>query len=224
MSRPGAPPPPPPPPSYAPPPVAPPPPVRPATNIPRIAPVDTLTRSILRHWKVAALIAAAVTLLAWLAAAVQPKRYRAVSIGAVAPISAQLSNSDVMRGVDTLERRVVVASLAALAGAPVTQRQTRATDDYRITAAVMPNTNLFRIEVEGPDPKRASAIANQVPAILSMHARSMFRLYSVNLVSDATPPSKPALPRVGRAVAAGFILGVLLGVAAAWILDRRIAT
>jgi uncharacterized protein involved in exopolysaccharide biosynthesis len=170
---------------------------------------------------VAALVAAAVTLLAWLAAAVQPKRYRAAAIAAVTPLSANLSSADVIRGVDTLERRVVVSSLAALAGAPVTQRQTRAGDDYAIAALVLPNTNLFRIEVEGPEPKRTAAIANQVPTILGAQARAMYRLYSVTLVSEATAPSQAALPRVGRALAAGFVLGAFLGVAVAWLLDRR---
>lgn len=161
------------------------------------------------------------TLLAWMAAALQPKRYRAVSIGAVTPVAADLSSSDVMRSVDTLERRVIVASLAALASAPVTHRQARAGADYRITAAVMPNTNLFRIEVDGPDPKRAAAIANQVPAILGVQARTMYRLYGASMVSEAGVPREPALPRMRRALAAGLALGVLLGAIAAWGLDRR---
>lgn len=162
-----------------------------------------------------------VTLLAWLAAAVQPKRYRAVSIGAVTPVAAGLSNSDVMRSVDTLERRVIVASLAALAAAPVTHQQTRASSDYVISAVVMPNTNLFRIEVIGPDAKRAAAIANQVPGILGAQARTMYRLYGVNLVSEAGVPGQPSVPRIGRAVAAGLLVGALLGAIAAWLLDRR---
>lgn len=161
------------------------------------------------------------TLLAWLAAAVQPKRYRAVSIGAVTPATADLSNSDVMRSVDTLERRVVVASLAALAAVPVTHRQARAGSDYQITAVVMPNTNLFRIEVEGPQAQRAAAIANQVPGILDAQARTMYRLYGVSLLSQAGVPSQPSVPRMGRAVAAGALLGVLLGAIVAWLLDRR---
>jgi uncharacterized protein involved in exopolysaccharide biosynthesis len=184
-------------------------------------PSDDFGAALARHWRAAALIAVAVTVLAWLAAAVQPKRYRATAIGAVTPVSDNLSPSDMIRGVDTLERRVIVASLAALAGAPVTKRLARASDDYTIAAAVLPNTNLFRIEVEGRDPKQVSEIANRVPSILSTQARTMFRMYSVTLISEAAPPRKPALPRVGRALAAGLVLGVLLGVAAAWLLDRR---
>jgi len=184
-------------------------------------PSDDLSATIARHWRAIALIALASMMLAWLAAAMQPKRYRASAIGAVTPVSENLSASDILRGVDTLERRVIVASLAALAGAPVTQRLAQAGDGYTIAAAVMPNTNLFRIEVEGSDAKRAAAIANRVPSILSAQAKTMYRMYSVTLISEAGVPREPALPRVGRALAAGLTFGVLLGIAVAWLLDRR---
>jgi uncharacterized protein involved in exopolysaccharide biosynthesis len=198
------------------------PPVR--TPAPEPVPVrtsaDDLTRAVVRQWRVAALVAAAITLLAWLAAAVQPKRYRATSIGAVTPISENLSPTDILRGVDSLDRRVIVASLAALAAAPVTQRLTQAGSDYTIAGAVMPNTNLVRIEVEGTNARRTAEIANRVPSVLGAQARAMYRMYGVTLISEATAPEKPALPRVGRALAAGLVLGVLLGIATAWILDR----
>ena len=184
-------------------------------------PADDLTRAVARQWRVAALVAAAITLLAWLAAAVQPKRYRATAIGAVTPITDNLSATDVIRGVDTLERRVIVASLAALAAAPVTQRLTNAGDGYTIGAAVMPNTNLFRIEVEGSDARRVAEIANLVPTALNAQARAMYKMYGVTRISDASAPKEPALPRVGRALAAGLVLGTIMGIAAAWLLDRR---
>jgi hypothetical protein len=80
----------------------------PVPQAPVRTPADDFTSAVARHWKVAALVTVAVTLLAWLAAAVQPKRYRAASIAAVAPLAEMLSSSDLIRGVDTLERRVVV--------------------------------------------------------------------------------------------------------------------
>lgn len=191
-----------------------------APAVPRIA-ADDVAGSAMRHWKLVALIAAAVMFLAWLAAAVQPKRYRAVSIAAVSPLSGKLSPSDMVRGIDTLDRRVVVASLAALASAPVTQSTAVPQGDYEIASVVLPNTNLFRIEVEGTQPARTADIANSIPAILDRQAQAIYKLYGVTLVSPATAPKSPFLPRMGRAAAAGLILGLLLGIAAAWLLDRR---
>ena len=42
-------------------------------------------------------------------------------------------------------------------------------------------------------------------------------MYGVLLVSPAATPAAAVLPRVGRAIAAGLVFGLLLGVAAAWL-------
>lgn len=174
----------------------------------------------MRHWRIVALITAAITLLAWLAAGVQPKRYRASSLATIHPLTEQLTPSDVIRGIDTLDRRVVVASIAALASAPQIVNAAGASRGYEVNAVVLPNTSLFRIEVEGNDARAAAAIANKIPELLAVQSRAIYKMYGVMLVSPATPVSEAVLPRVGRAVAAGLLLGLLLGIAAAWILDR----
>lgn|GEM_PF-2207052 len=199
--------------------VAPPPPPAATTATPTI--VEDVTLAVMRHWRVVALVAAATMLLGWLLAAIQPKRYRAVSIGAITPDARLLEPAEMIRGVDTLERRVIVASITALANAPSTRDAAGATDDYAISAFVLPNTNLFRIEVEGSNPRQAASIANRLPDFLANQARAMYRVYGVTLVSAATAPKKAVLPRAERAAATGLVLGLLLGVAAAYILHRR---
>jgi uncharacterized protein involved in exopolysaccharide biosynthesis len=188
----------------------------PTTNL-----VEEVTLAVMRHWRVVAIVAAAAMLLGWLLAAIQPKRYRAVSIGAITPDARLLEPAEMIRGVDTLERRVVVASITALANAPATREAAGATDDYGISAFVLPNTNLFRIEVEGTNPTQAASIANRLPDHLAGQARAMYRVYGVTLVSPATAPKRHVLPRADRAAATGLGLGVLLGIAAAYILHRR---
>jgi capsular polysaccharide biosynthesis protein len=206
------------------PPVAPAPPA-PATAPPPPAPAappitDELTRALSRHWKVAALIVAVVTLLAWLLAAAQPKRYQARSIAAIAPRVNTLSVSETFHGVDTLERRVVISTVAALASTPRTLKQAAATSDEKVDAQVLPTTNLFSINVESGDPRRAALLANSIPDVLSVQTQQMYKVYGVTLISPASTPSKAALPRVERAVIAGLVAGAVLAVAAAWILER----
>jgi len=182
---------------------------------------EDVTRAVMTHWRVAGLVALGVTLLAWLFAAVQPKQYRAIALGAVVPAAEQLSTSDLVRGVDSLERRVIVASVTALVTAPATQQAAGSVDDASISAYVLPNTNLFRVEVEAADPARAAAIANRLIPSLNTTARAMYKVYGVTLVSPATPPRKHVRPRAGRAALAGLALGTLAGIAAAYVLDRR---
>jgi capsular polysaccharide biosynthesis protein len=184
---------------------------------------DEVGRSIARHWLLVALTTVGVALLAWLFAATQSKRYQSQSIASVSPIVSQLSDSEVLHGIDALERRVVVATVAALASSDSTRHRTiRALrGDYAIDATVLPSTNLIRISVEGPDPKQVAAIANRIPTLLDEQTRAMYRVYTVGPVSAGVVPEVPFLPRVERAVLLGVVLGALLGVAIAYLMDRR---
>lgn len=176
-----------------------------------------------RNWKLIALITMAVTGLAWISAAMQPSQYRATALAAVAPLADMLQANEVLRGVEVLERRTVVATIAALASTAATRTQAAAVTGYEIEAEVLPNTNLFRVNVQGRDAAEAAAIANRVPGVLSAQTRAMFKYYGVTMVSPATSPSSPFLPRPGRAVAAGLLLGLLLGFLAAYVMEWRTA-
>lgn len=183
-----------------------------------------VVRSIAHHWKLVALIAVAATLLAWLIAAMEPKRYRSEVLVSVSPIVNQLSDSDLLHGIDALERRVVVATVAALASSDSTRRRTifaLRDDDYGIDATVLPSTNLIRITVEGPDPMQVAAIANRIPSLLDEQIRVMYHVYTIATISDGVVPRAPFLPRIERAVMAGLVFGILLGVGIAYLIERR---
>lgn len=188
------------------------------------APAEDALRRIGRHWKLIIAIAAVATLIAWMFAALQPKRYRASAIAAVTPNVNTLAVSEVLRGVDTLERRTLVATIAALASTPLTRRQTIGSeegDGYTIEAVVMPNTNLLRVNVEGADPKRVATIANKVPDVIGAQTTAMYKFYRVTMASEAGVPHVAAYPRVGRTVAAGLLVGLALGAIVAYSIDRR---
>jgi uncharacterized protein involved in exopolysaccharide biosynthesis len=183
---------------------------------------DDVVRAVVRNWHIVLLTAAATMLLAWLFAAVQPKRYRVTAIGAVAPMVESMASTDVIRGVDSLERRVIISTVAALASAPSNRKQALGNlHGYSIDSSVVPNTNLFNITVEGEDAKQVAAIANNIPTILNPQALAMYKLFRVTLISPASPPSEPVLPRTSRAAIAGLMLGVLAGVALAWLIEQR---
>ncbi|MDP9192681.1 MAG: hypothetical protein M3P06_13355 [Acidobacteriota bacterium] len=184
---------------------------------------DEVVRSVARHWILVALTTVGIALFAWLFATTQPKRYQSEAIASVSPIVNQLSDSEVLHGIDALERRVVVATVAALASSDSTHRTLRALrGEYAIDATVLPSTNLIRISVEGPDPKQVAAIANRIPALLDEQTRAMYRVYTIATISAGVVPEAPFLPRVERAVMAGLVLGILLGVAVAYLIDRRV--
>lgn len=175
------------------------------------------------HWMIIIGTALAVTLVAWLVVAMQPSRYRAETIVAVAPTGTAAEAHEIYRGVEVLQYRTVVATIAALASTaidPASVPGAGAAADYGIRAVVLPHTDLLRLEVEGPDPRRATAIANQLPALLSQRTQAMYKFYGITPVSPAAVPTEPFSPRVGRAIAAGLLGGLALGAALAYALHR----
>jgi uncharacterized protein involved in exopolysaccharide biosynthesis len=174
-----------------------------------------------RRWQMIVVATLVVTLCAWALAGLQPKRYRAVSTAALMP-NADLSPAEVLRTVDSLERRNIIATVSVLATTPLTRAQVMAAlgpdfpHGYIIDSRVLPNTNLFRIEVEGDDAVRAAQMANVVPKIVAAQTAQMYRIYGVTNVSAALPPSEPFSPQVSRAIAAGLFLGLIVGAVLAW--------
>lgn len=183
---------------------------------------DAVIRAVARYWEVAAVMAIAGALAAWLYAGNRADRYRASSLAFVAagPPRA-ITAHQAFDGVDNLERRLVVEALTALASTDVIRRDAHAKPGEIIAGVLLPDTNLVRIDVEGSDAKRTAMLANAAVAALNARSRAMFRMYPVALVSAASPPDKP-VARVEKIVLAGLVLGTMFGAAAAWALDQRL--
>ena len=162
-----------------------------------------------------AIIATAVVVAAIIAATL-PKRYRATAVGVVAPLTNTLTPSEAFHAVEALDRRSVVATVAALPSTAWSQHH-----DYNITAAVLPNTNLVRIDVDANSPEMASSVANTTLNELGVQTTSMFKYYGVTPVTRALPPPAASLPHRTRILGAGLIIGLLLAVALAYVLDAR---
>ena len=158
--------------------------------------------------------------IAAIVAAALPKRYRATAVGVVAPLTNSLSPSEAFHGVEALDRRSVVATVAAL---PSTALSTTGSQrrDYDISAAVLPNTNLVRIDVDANSPEMAASVANTTLNDLGAQTTSMFKYYGLTPVTRALPPAAAASPHRARILLAGLVIGLFLAVGVAYVLDAR---
>lgn len=150
----------------------------------------------------------------------QPVLYRSSSTLLVMPDSSIVDTSEVMRALETLERRTVVATLARL---PVTSTMRSLTEDrldlpagairgYRIQSSVVPNTNMIRIEVEGPDGERVAEIARELSDLTEVEARRMYRIFSMEVVEEAVASRAPVAPRPRRTYAVAIVMSLVLGI------------
>lgn len=154
--------------------------------------------------------------------------YRSSATVALVPGATVAGETDLLRSLETLERRTVIATFAQI---PAAQRirEAAARDvslpadslpEYRSQGFVVPNTNLIRIEVHGPDPARATALANALVASTAAEAKAMYRVFDMTTLNRAVRPATPEAPRPRRALALAVILGAFLGLAATYLVVR----
>jgi capsular polysaccharide biosynthesis protein len=168
------------------------------------------------RWKAIAITIAAALVIAAVIAAALPKRYRATAVGVVAPLTNTLTPSEAFHGVEALDRRSVVATVAALPSTSWSQHR-----DYDVSAVVLPNTNLVRIDVDANSPEMAASVANTTLNELAVQTTSMFKYYGVTPVTRAVAPAVPASPHRTRILLAGLVIGLFLAAGVAYVLDAR---
>jgi capsular polysaccharide biosynthesis protein len=164
----------------------------------------------------AALVAGSV---AFLLARRQVPTYAATATAVVSPSAEVQETADLLRSLETLERRTVIATFARLASLRESRRRMAASmgieagelSGYSVNASVISSSNLILVRVEGPDPRRAAALADATLAVTDENARRLYRLFTVEQVGAATVASRPIHPDPVRSVGVAVIIGFLLG-------------
>jgi capsular polysaccharide biosynthesis protein len=178
-----------------------------------------------RWWQVLLAVAVAIGAGA-VATARQRPLYRASASLVVAPTTAIDDPADILRSLETLERRSIIATFARIPGSREAQRAVAGQvglsdlDGWRIEGSVVPNTNILRIDAEGPDAARVAQVANAAAEATRQEARALYRIFTMRTLAEATPPTQAALPDWPRNLLVATAIGLLLGVLAACGAER----
>lgn len=173
-------------------------------------------------WIILAAMALALVVAAMLSRGQVPL-YRSATTLIVVPARETKDTSDILKSLETLERRTVVATFAKIPSAPETRAAAakslslgeNALAGYRIEGSVVPNTNIIRIDVEGSDGKTVADVANAAAAVTNTQARALYRIYALQTLARALPQSRPIHPDGRRNYLVALVLGAFVGCAAA---------
>lgn len=174
-------------------------------------------------WAVPVVVAAALGGAALFGSEQEPL-YRADATLAVVPHPSIESHSDVLRTIDVLDRRTMVATLARLPSASRVRDLAEAEisgdrDDigaYRVDASVVPNTYLIRLTVRGPSPERAARLANALVRASAGEAAGYYPAFALRPLDAADAPAGPTGREEERPFLVAAILGLFLGLLAAY--------
>ncbi|HVR43503.1 MAG TPA: hypothetical protein VMS56_08665 [Thermoanaerobaculia bacterium] len=180
-----------------------------------------------RWWVVLLLVGVALATTVFVTSRQDPV-FQSSAMLVVGPSSMMPEASDVVRGLDTLERRTVIATFARIPSTLETREgvaeeleaQVTAVRPYTIRGSVVPSTNIIRIDVEGPDPEMAARVANAAADVTAREARSMYRVFSMRSLARATPTGRPTHPDPQRNLIVGAMIGLFLGIAAVLVIER----
>lgn len=150
--------------------------------------------------------------------------YRTEATLAAVPDSSVTNKNQVLRSVEILERRTMVSTLSRIPGSGPVRRSAaeqmgtplQDLDAYRVETNVMPSTHLVRVGVRGPDPEVAARFANALAAVSEQEAGGYYRLFTLQLLDDATVPGRTSNRDQRRTYAVAGVLGLFLGVGAAY--------
>jgi capsular polysaccharide biosynthesis protein len=184
---------------------------------------DLIVRALGARWWVIVLLVVSSLVAARVFTASQAPVYRVQTSSTVIPSAQVKEPAELLRSLETLERRTLVATFAMLAGSRATRQEAMTNLEltsadvagYRVSAAVAPNTNVIRIVVEGSDGARASDLANAVAQVTAKRASELYRMYTLQPLDASIPAEAPAYPNGKRNAVVAAIIGLFLGLAGA---------
>jgi capsular polysaccharide biosynthesis protein len=133
--------------------------------------------------------------------------------------------STVRQSLDTLDKPTIINTYSEVIRSRLiyerAQDRLGLTEDVRSTVEIFADpvqkTNLINIDAEGTNPLIVYNMANAVTEEGVSYIDDLYELYDVKILDPAKMPSEPFSPNVLRDVGLGVLLGLMLGVIAAFL-------
>lgn len=153
--------------------------------------------------------------------------YRATTTLVIGPNENLKTPREVVDSLNTLDRRSVVATFAKLPSSRTVRERAQSQlqlseaqlTPYTVKTAVVPDTNVLEVSVEGPEPRLAATFADAVAQQTTVYTREFYDIYGMKVLDRAQEPTEPVGPGLSRTLLVGAVLGLLIGVGAASLFD-----
>lgn len=175
-------------------------------------------------WIAPIVLVASLGSVAYLTADDDAPVYEASATLAVVPDPSIENDGRVVQTLNILERRTIVSTLSRIPASGVIRRRAAngldaTLDDlrsYRVDTSILPSTYLVRVTVRGPDPELAASFADAIVNRSRAAGGRYYRVFSFRVVDRPVVPQEPLEGRERRTYAVAGVLGLVLGVGAAF--------
>ena len=158
--------------------------------------------------------------------------YEAVARFIVSPDVQNIDSRDLVNSLATLDKRSVISTYAEvlnshdvisgtldLLGIDPTQFAA-----YGTYVTVLPDANIIRFSVQGPDPKVATLLANGIGQKAIDYISKLYVIYNVEFLDQALVPTEPIAPKPIQNAGLALLVGIVAGVGLAIFRDQLSST
>jgi capsular polysaccharide biosynthesis protein len=150
--------------------------------------------------------------------------YEAVARFIVSPNIQNIESRDLINSLEALDKRSIISTYAEVLNSREIVNKTLTVlgvsaeqfKPYSLLVTVLPDANIIRFSVQGPDPQMATILANGIGQNAIDFIRNLYVIYNIEFLDQAVAPTVPIEPQplqnAGLALLAGLILGVGLAI------------
>jgi len=188
--------------------------------------INIYLKTIQRGWWIIVMVMFTAMNVSLLVSYFTPPVYETSSRFVVSPNAEVYTNSwDIVDSLDTLDRRSIIntykellTSSAAYTSSPEIQKldPVLLEDQYAISVVVVPDTNILKLSVEGPDPDIVVQISNAIGTEALDYVNRLYPVYNFSVLEKPKIPTTPIRPEPVKNAGLALLIGAVLGVGLAF--------
>jgi diguanylate cyclase (GGDEF)-like protein len=159
-------------------------------------------------------------------------RYEAFARFIISPNLLIVEGRDVVNSLEALDKRSIISTYAEVINSPqiinnaISLLNGNPADyaGYDTSVTVLPDTNIIRFSVQGPDPKVAANLTNSIGQYAIDFIKELYTAYDIQFLDKAVPPSEPYYPRPEQDAVLALLVGVVAGAGLAIFRDMLAST
>jgi len=159
-------------------------------------------------------------------------QFEAVARFIVSPNIQNIESRDLVNSLEALDKRSIISTYAEVLNSPqifkgtveLLNQDPANFTAYTTAVTVLPEANIIRFSVRGPNPDVAVLLANNVGQYAIDYVRTLYVIYDIDFLDKAVTPTEPFEPRPAQDAGMALLLGIVIGVGLAVFRDQLSST
>lgn len=155
--------------------------------------------------------------------------YEAVARFIVSPNIQNVESRDLVNSLEALDKRSIISTYAEVLNSheiinetlrSLGQQPEEFVRDYDTFVTVLPDANIIRFSVQGPNPEVAAVLANSIGQNAIDFIRNLYVIYNIEFLDTALVPTEPIQPKPAQNAGLALLVGLAAGVGLAIFRDQ----